>query len=145
MNLIFAPVFLLAFQIHTANEKEERDCFISPCELQGEFDGDKKQDRATLIHVGKKHGIRVKFGNGKTVMSMEPYEGVLFERWSRHKGKSQQGTSKELFPNLKSDSILIEYDGKGSALLCWNNSKFETYAQGDVKCSHQCALPSQMG
>lgn len=120
--------------------KTHKDCFITPCEIKGDFDGDKKIDVATLV-VDKKgrKGVQITFSNKRTVVLGA---GASFgnggdnfdwmDRWSLHKGNFEQGaTTSKKPPAAKGDSLLLEKVESASGIAYWNGSKFNWYQQGD--------------
>jgi hypothetical protein len=110
------------------------DCYIRPCELTGDFDGDKKPDKATLIRRsqdGKKGilfrlssrqkeivvGAGNQFGNG----------GDNFD-WMDHWSLQQ---ANEKSPKAKGDSIWIGKSESASAEVFWDGKRLRWRQLGD--------------
>jgi hypothetical protein len=117
-----------------------KDCFVEPCELTGDFDGDGQPDRATLVHsrTGQK-GIEVKFGDGHTEVlgaGQSLSEGgddyAWVTRWSIHKGKIQKSASDAKVPSARGDSIVLQKTGGAPAYLFSNGANFTWYQSVDA-------------
>ena len=121
--------------------KTQEECYLKPCYLNGDFDGDGKQDRAVLVRSADfKYGIKITiatkrsfvlgagecFGNG----------GCNFDwmnRWTLHrKQKIKQGaTELKPPPRAKGDFLLLEKMDSASGIAYWDGKKFTWYQQGD--------------
>jgi len=122
-----------------ATLKRLADCYIKPCEIHGDFDGDGKADSAVLVKSsdGKK-GIRIKLANGKVffVGSGNPTgsggdDFSWMDKWSLTTGPILQGAGEEPPPKAPGDHLLVERTEAASGMLYWNGSKFDWYQQGD--------------
>src|SRR6266404_9740011 len=69
-----------------------KDCFMTPCEIRGDFDGDGKVDRAILVKAknGKK-GIKVEFADAKIAVKVDLCDDYSRCSWALHKGKLERG------------------------------------------------------
>lgn len=138
--LLLSTISLLLTSAYASGLKNHEECYIKPCHLEGDFDGDGKQDRAVLIrNTDYAYGILITlatkssfvlgagecFGNG----------GCHFDwmnRWSVVKNaKIQQGATEKLPPKAKGDYLLLEKLNSASGLAYWNGSQFMWYQQGD--------------
>lgn len=116
------------------------DCFIKPCELRGDFDGNGKIDRAVLVKnkEGQK-GLQIELaGQKKPSIVGAGYnignggnDYAWMDKWTLHKGTIAQGAGEGPPPVVKGDSILIEKTKSASAIIYWNGKKFLWYQQGD--------------
>ena len=106
-------------------------CFLEPCVIHGDFNGDGRSDSATLVkNKSGKSGILFElsqggmfligagtgFGNGSDDFSW-------MVRWALVKGPS--------LPNPRADSILAESAESGGGLIYWTGSFFRWRQQGD--------------
>lgn len=113
-------------------------CFIKPCEIRGDFDGDGRSDRAVLVQnkAGQK-GIEVRFAGGKTALlgaGVEVGSGGddfnWMDAWRLHQGGISAGDGRP-GPRPKGDSLSVEKSDSASGILYWNGRRFEWAQQGD--------------
>jgi hypothetical protein len=88
------------------------DCFIKPCEIKSDFDGDGKSDRAILVKDknGKK-GIEFRFANKKTIVigagksiGNGGDDFSWMDHWETQEGAIKQGASGTRAPRAKGTS-----------------------------------------
>jgi hypothetical protein len=108
----------------------ETQCGLDPCEIDGDFDGDGKMDRAILFTLKGKRGIHFVMGNqmtyivgGGVPIGNGGDDLNWMDRWELHRGDIQ--------PKVKGDSLLVEKTESASAIIYWNGSGFDWYQQGD--------------
>lgn len=137
------PILIICFVCSSAfavGNNFQKNCYIKPCEIKGDFDGDKKPDSAILV-VNKKgqKGIQFRFANKKIAVigagDTFGNGGDSFDwmdRWSLQKNKIEQGADEsEKPPVAKGDALLLEKVDAASGLAYWDGSKFNWYQQGD--------------
>ncbi len=138
MRMFVLHTFLLSSMAIASDV--HRTCYIKPCEIKGDFDGDNRLDTAVLVSDEQvKRGIKISFANKKSVIlgAGEPIGngGNNFDwmdRWTLHKGKIKQGSTEPKGPPTpKGDSLLLEKMNSASGIVYWNGSEFEWFQQGD--------------
>ncbi len=115
-------------------------CYIKPCQIKGDFDGDKKIDVAVLVEdkIGNK-GIEIRFSNKKTALigagETIGNGGLNFDwmdHWELHHGKIVPGpTEAEKVKSIKGDSLYLAKSNSASGIVYWNGSEFDWIQQGD--------------
>ena len=139
MNVnIWGGFFFLALTAH-ASPNFKKSCYIKPCEIKGDFDGDGKKDLAVLVQNNRGlKGIEIRlakktirlgagesFGNG----------GLNFDwmdHWElRHQKPESVLTKKTQVRAVVADSLFVEQSHAASAIIHWDGTQFEWIQQGD--------------
>jgi hypothetical protein len=136
---LLAILLLPLFASATESTRPVAKCYIKPCEIKGDFDGDGKVDRAILVQdKDGKRGIEFKMANSKHYVigagNLIGSGGENFswmDHWQIHQGTIQQGADDAKPPKVKGDSLLLEQTRSASGIVYWNGSQFEWYQQGD--------------
>jgi hypothetical protein len=138
LNLL---ILFFSTSVFAANENPYTvDCYLKPCELRGDFDGNGKADRAVLVkNKDGQKGLQIElYGIKKPSIVGAGYnignggnDYAWMDKWSLHKGTIAQGAGEGPPPSVKGDSILIEKTGSASAMIYWDGKKFLWYQQGD--------------
>lgn len=139
-NYILALIFILSFPVWAGiSPSYTPACFIKPCEIKGDFDGDGKPDRAILVQSkdGKK-GVQFRFANGKNkVIGAGNKTGnggddfSWLDHWELHTGPIEQGADAKSPPKVKGDTLKLEKTESASGIVYWNGTGFKWYQQGD--------------
>ncbi len=124
LGLLSAPS--LAKQVKPAELVIE--CYVSPCELQADFDGDGKSDSALLVRNKRgERGIRFQFANQKVVVlgagrdfGNGGKDFAWMDSW-KIVNSSKTGPA----------ALLVEKQESASALIAWKKNKFHWSQQGD--------------
>ncbi len=136
MTTFLILISILASSIVQAQVKPH--CFAQPCSIQGDFDGDKKEDTAELVENQHQRGIRVKFGNGKEVLvgaGNKEIKGLndlkWMNTWELHKGPIEKATLKgsKKAPTAKGDTLKLSEEYATSGTLYWDGKEFKWYLQ----------------
>jgi opacity protein-like surface antigen len=139
MRKVCFTALLLSFLAPAAEARVVKKCYIKPCEIKGDFNGDGKIDRATLVENGDgQRGIQIKVADGKIFVigagNAIGSGGANFDwmdHWEIHHGAIQQGVDEGKPPKVKGDSLLLEQTNSASGIVYWNGSGFAWYQQGD--------------
>lgn len=117
------------------------NCYLTPCFLKGDFNGDGSSDYAVLVikKVDMKRGIAFlhKDRNPMVVGAGSPIGagGDDFEwadEWSLYKkGPVQDGATETPAPRLQGDGVIIGKTMSASGLLYWDGKAYAWYQQGD--------------
>jgi len=119
-------------------------CYLDhpPCVIRGDFDGDRKTDKAGLVmYLGNsKKGIAIIHGNGTAAalgpgspLAGEPNDdySTWIKAWKLfRRAKIPKGLNPVQPPVLKGDALLIERKDGTSGIIYWNG---ESYAWYDFK------------
>lgn len=135
----FAAILSLSVIAFALEDRVIAKCYIKPCEITGDFDGDGKADKAVLIQNAEgKRGIQFRLANGRRYVvgagSPAGNGGDDFnwmDHWELHHGAMQQGADEMAPPKVNGDSVLLVKTESASGILYWNGSKFAWYQQGD--------------
>ena len=140
MKCFILLVFFFQSICAASNKDIKSLCYIKPCEIKGDFDGDKKIDSAILVQnkIGEK-GIQIKFANKKTsllgagiVIGNGGSNFDWMDHWELHQGKIDPGpTEKEKQKSPKSDSLYLAKTNSASGIVYWTGSEFNWIQQGD--------------
>ena len=113
-------------------------CYLTPCSLSADFDGDGKADRATLVMQSTDHkkGIAIVHGSGKVVV-LGPGNEIgnggddysWMDNWRVVKGTT--GGSPDLEALNKNDSLFVEKTMAASALIYWDGANYAWKQIGD--------------
>lgn len=135
-------MFVTSLQlVNSANAGTIKDvCYIKPCQIKGDFDGDGKIDRAVLVQdkIGNK-GIEIRFANRKTVLigagEVIGNGGLNFDwmdHWELYRGKIVPGpTETEKIKSIKGDALYLAKTNSASGVVYWDGSQFHWIQQGD--------------
>lgn len=139
MKIIIALVATVPFLAFAKTNSSTKNCFIKPCEIHGDFDGDGRDDIAELISGAKNQkGIEIKFADGKSA-KVGAGQNVgnggrsldWMSSWTLHKGKFETGAGDTAAkPAPKGDLILLESES-ASGIVWWGDGKLHWSQQGD--------------
>ena len=139
MNKYFwGGFFLLALTAH-AEASFKKSCYIKPCEIKGDFDGDGKKDLAVLVQNSRgQKGIEI-WLHKKTIQlgAGQPFGngGLNFDwmdHWElRHQKSEPVLTKKNQGRAVVADSLFVEQSHAASAIIRWDGTQFEWIQQGD--------------
>jgi len=118
-------------------------CYIDPCTVTGDFDGDGNQDRAVLVEsdAGKK-GILFIHGNGQLLLvgfgrispGLTPMTAdfAWVQAWEAVPFKKVRGYDGAPRPNdIHADVVNILGEANSSDLLYWSKDGYRDYSMGD--------------
>ena len=115
-------------------------CYVSPCILRGDFDGDGRVDVAVLV-AGRsgKRGIAVLPARGKPAVLGAGHplgnggdDFAWMGRWRLYpRGPVGGGVDEAAPPLLRGDALLVEAPEAASGLVYWDGGRFRWYQQGD--------------
>lgn len=141
-NIIF--LFCIISFSTFANAKDQNyslECYLKPCKLEGDFDGDGRQESAVLVRNSEYQlGIKITFSTKKShVIGAGQCFGSggcsfnWMDRWTIVKDKKIKQGATELRspPRSKGDFLLLEKINSASGIAYWDGKQFQWYQQGD--------------
>lgn len=123
--------------------KKYEVCFrVNPSHLEGDFNGDGKEDVAVLVkeHSSGKVGIAIVHGTTGKVTILGAGIGIgnggddfeWMDSWKVYSKKRAAHSSGETsIPRLRGDALLVEKSDAASALIHWNGKRYVWSQQGD--------------
>ncbi len=140
MKALILLTFLIPKLYATTGNDIKKLCYIKPCEIKADFDGDGKKDLATLVQNNKaEKGIQIKFANKKTALvgagevignGGSNYDWM--DHWEIYHGKITPGpTESEKIKSVKGDSLYLAKTNSASGIIYWDGSAFNWIQQGD--------------
>ncbi|WP_413557099.1 hypothetical protein [Bdellovibrio sp. HCB209] len=135
--LVVLIISALAAVSQAKEQSYTSHCFVQPCKIEGDFDGDGKLDTAELVEgAAKKRGIQIKFSSGKsavvgagTKLDKGGDDFIWMTTWQLHKGKIEKSKGAGKAPKAKGDSLLVAEEYVKSAYIYWDGAKLKWYPQ----------------
>jgi hypothetical protein len=126
----------------TGHEPYALASWLNPYYLQGDFNGDGRNDAAVLVRekgTGKGGILIVHFGAGQhfVVGAGSPFDGdrdhfSWMDAWHTYaRGRVERGADERAPPSLLGDAILVIKTEASSGLVYWTGSEYAWYQQGD--------------